>query len=184
MTYWLFIIPFISAFIGWGIHRIAVKWFLYRWLPKNQQMLAEKSAGLVRAELATLNLQQKISDPSHLDKVLPMIEAHVDDFLRNKLKAQMPVISMFVGDKTIQSMKTIFMQEIQTLFPQVMKQFAGNLEENLNIEQTVINKVNAVSPGRIEKSLIKQIRWISLAGALTGFLIGLIQIIITILINS
>jgi hypothetical protein len=50
-------------------------------------------------------------------------------FLRIKLKDEMPMLSMFIGDKTITSLKKFFMQEIEILFPQVMKQFAANLEK-------------------------------------------------------
>ena len=80
--------------------------------PKRQQQFAEKLGKLVSAEFLSFDdIEQKISNPENLKKVMPMIETHVDDFLRNRLKDEMPVISMFIGDKTITNLKTMFMKE-------------------------------------------------------------------------
>ena len=65
----------------------------------------------------------------------------------------MPVISMFIGDKTIQKMKSAFMQEIETLFPKVMKQYAVNLKDELDIESIVTAKVAAFSSDKLEDIL-------------------------------
>ena len=114
-----------------------------------------------------------------------MIETHIDDFLRNKLKEQMPMIGMFIGDKTINSLKTIFIQEIETLFPQVMQQFAGNLKNELNPEQMVVSKIASISPEQFEtavyQNISKEIRMASIFGAAIGLLIGIIQLTIILL---
>ena len=129
-----------------------------------------------------MDIEKKINDPGNLQKVMPMIETHVDDFLRVKLKAEIPVVSMFIGDKTIVSLKKVFMQEIEILFPEIMKQFASNLKSELDLEKIVIQKVQAISPGKLEKELYKglsgELKWVGIIGALTGFFIGLLQVII------
>ena len=48
---------------------------------------------------------------------MPMIEDHVDEFLRHKLGKEMPCLSLFIGDKTIKHSKWIFMQELEDAFP-------------------------------------------------------------------
>jgi uncharacterized membrane protein YheB (UPF0754 family) len=111
----------------------------------------------------------------------------MDDFLRNKLNQQMPMIGMFIGDKTIGTLKTIFIQEIETLFPQVMQQFAGNLQGKLKIEQLVSSRISGISPIQIEnmvyKNMAKEIRLASLLGAAIGLLIGIIQLLIILYIR-
>lgn len=197
MNYWLFVIPVISAFIGWVTNWVAIKMLFHPRqpkkilgvtfhgiFPKRQQQFAEKLGKLASAEFLSLgDIEQKISNPENLQKVMPMIETHIDDFLRNRLKNEMPVISMFVGDKTIDNLKKLFMQEIEILLPQVMKQYAANLKSELDLEQIVIQKVSKFSSDKLEEVfyqiMSKEFRFVKIIGAVIGFIIGLIQIFIT-----
>ncbi len=154
--------------------------------PKRQKQFAEKLGKLVKTVFSFDDIEKKISDPDNLKKIIPVIETHVDDFLRNRLSAEMPVISMFIGDKTITKLKTAFMKEIETLFPIVMKQFAGNMKTELDLEQIVIKKVSAISSEELEKilqqSMSKEFRSVKITGAVIGLIIGVIQVIITVLV--
>jgi hypothetical protein len=58
---------------------------------------------------------------------MPMIGAHVDNFLKNKLSDEMPFLSLFIGDKTIKSLKKTFMQELEILFPQINEKLCRSL---------------------------------------------------------
>jgi len=201
MNYWLILIPLISAFIGWVTNWIAIKMLFHPRnprkivgitfhgiFPKRQKQFAEKLGRLVSSEfLSFTDIEQKISDPQNLKKVMPLIESHIDDFLRSKLKSQIPVLSMFIGEKTITSLKEVFMQEIETIFPQVMKQFAGNLKNELDLEEIVIKKVAGFSTDKLEEILYqimsKEFRFVEIIGAVIGFIIGVVQVIITITIK-
>jgi uncharacterized membrane protein YheB (UPF0754 family) len=114
---------------------------------------------------------------------MPAIETHVDDFLRNRLSVEMPVISMFIGDKTINKLKAAFMKEIETLFPLVMKQYAGNLKTEFDLEDIVIKKVSGLSSKELEKKLqetmSKEFRLVEITGAVIGFIIGVVQVVLT-----
>lgn len=152
--------------------------------PKRQQQFAEKLGKLVSAEFLSFDdIEEKISNPDNLKKIMPMIENHIDDFLRNRLSTEMPVISMFIGDKTITKLKESFMKEIELLFPQVMKQYASNLKHELDLEQIVIKKVAGFSSDKLEEVLYqimsKEFRFVEIIGAVIGFIIGLLQVIIT-----
>jgi len=202
MNYWLILIPLISAFIGWVTNWIAIKMLFHPRnprkiigitfhgiFPKRQKQFAEKLGRLISSEfLSFTDIEQKISDPQNLKKVMPLIEAHVDDFLRSKLKSQIPVLSMFIGEKTIISLKEVFMQEIETIFPQVMKQFVGNLKNELDLEEIVIKKVAGFSTDKLEEILYqimsKEFRFVEIIGAVIGFIIGVVQVIITITVNN
>jgi len=138
-----------------------------------------------REFLSLFDIEQKISNPENLKSVMPMIEDHVDDFLRIKLKSEMPVVSMFIGDKTITSLKTVFMQEIEILFPQVIKQFAGNLKSELDLEKIVVQKLNSFSSDKLESAILqnlsKEFRFVEMIGAIAGFIIGLMQVMVILL---
>lgn len=199
MNYWLILIPVISAFIGWITNWIAIKMLFHprepkRILgitfhgifPKRQKQFAEKLGKLVSQEFLSFDdIEQKISDPENLKKVMPMIEQHVDDFLRVRMSDEMPVISMFIGDKTINKLKAAFMKEIESLFPAVMKQFAGNLKTELDLEHIVIQKVSNFSSDKLEQILYqimsREFRFVEIIGAVIGFIIGAVQVLITVL---
>jgi uncharacterized membrane protein YheB (UPF0754 family) len=176
MNYWLLLIPVISAIIGWFGSWIAGKIFIYRIIPLRQQALAEKIGKAVSAEFSFADLEKKISDPDNVKKIMPLVEVHIDDFLRNKLKEKMPMISMFIGNKTIDSLKEVFLKEIEDLFPQVLKQFAGNLQSELNIEAMVTRKITTVRTLELEKMFSPALNYFQLAASLTGLIIGLINL--------
>ena len=194
MNSWLILIPLLSAFTGWIAIKIVVK-LVFRpllpqkimgvtWqgiLPAYKQQLAARIGQIAADEFASFpGIEEKISDPRNMEKIKPLIETHIDDFLRNKLKEQMPMIGMFIGDKTISTLKVVFMQEIESLFPQVMQQFAGQLKSDLNIEQMVVSKSASVSSAQIEsllyKNLGKEFQKAAMIGAVAGLLIGIIQL--------
>ncbi len=199
MNYWLILIPLISAFIGWVTNWVAIKMLFHprtpkRFLgitfqgifPKRQEQFADKLGKLVSNEFLSFNdIEDKISSPENLKKIMPMIEDHVDEFLRNRLSTEMPMISMFIGDKTIGKLKGAFMQEIESLFPAVMKQYAANLKTELDLEQIVIRKVSGFSSDKLEEILYqimsREFRFVEIIGAVIGLIIGLLQVLITLL---
>jgi len=197
MNWWLVLIPIISGFIGWVTNWVAIKMLFHprnpvRVLgltfqgifPKRQQQFAEKLGKLVSDELLSFSeIEQKIINPSNLKKMMPLVEAHVDDFLRNKLKDVFPVISMFIGDKTINELKGFFMTELEALFPILMQRYMKNLQEELDLEKIVVEKVAGFSSDKLEEILMgimaKEFRFVEILGGVLGFLIGLLQVGIT-----
>jgi len=201
MNYWLLVIPVISAFIGWITNWIAIKMLFHprdpkRILgitfhgifPKRQTQFAGKLGKLVSDEfLSYEDIEGKISSPENLKNIMPLVETHIDDFLRHRLGKEMPMISAFIGEKTIGKMKDALMKEIETLFPDLMKQFASNLRTELDLEHIVIKKVSAFSSDKLEEILYqimsKEFRFVEIIGAVIGLLIGLVQVGITLLTN-
>jgi uncharacterized membrane protein YheB (UPF0754 family) len=195
MAWQLFLIPVASAFSCWLVIKIFFT-LLFRphqprsilglrvqgILPKKQTAIAAQ-AGKIAAQFFSMGtIEEKIADPSILQKIMPSIEEHIDDFLRNKLKKEMPFIGMFVGDKTISSVKKVFITEIETMFPKIMRSYASNLIADLNIEQLVSQKIAAASIPDIEasfkKSFSKEIRLLELMSASIGLIIGLITMLV------
>ncbi len=199
MSIWLLSIPFISAFIGWFTNWIAIKMLFHPRLPvkilgitfqgifpKRQQQFGEKLGRLVSEEfLSFSDIERKISDPENLHMVLPMVDAHIDEFLRNKLGKQFPMISMFIGEKTIGSLKAAFMTEIEELFPVLMQHYAAQLQKELDLEHIVTEKVKLFSSDKLESVLqqimAKEFRFVEILGGVLGFIIGILQVLITFL---
>jgi uncharacterized membrane protein YheB (UPF0754 family) len=197
MTLLQYILPLLlSCFTGWFVIWISIK-LLFRprkpftvigfkiqgILPANQQIIAAKIGKMVSRELFSFDaLQQKVTDPENFNKLKPEIEKHIDSFLRERLKETFPMLSMMIGDKTINQLKTAFLTELETLFPALMKSYVSNLEKDLDIEKEVSEKIAGFSIIKIEelvyKSAKKQLIKVQLLGAAIGFLAGLIHIFI------
>ena len=201
MSWWLYTIPFISALIHWVTIWMALKllfhprkpmkigWFTLQGVfPKRQRQIAESLGSIVSRELLSFeDIRTSISNPENLQKILPLADAHIDDFLRNKLKKAMPVISMFIGDKTIRELKDVFMKELELLFPVIMNNYADHLKADLDLEKIIVEKVSNFSSDKLEEILqqilTKEFRFVEVIGAALGFLIGLMQIFLTLFLK-
>jgi uncharacterized membrane protein YheB (UPF0754 family) len=198
---WLLIIPIIGAITGWMIGWIIVQGFFYPRTPrkflgitfqgivyKKQQGFAKKTGELAANLFSTIDIGKQIGNPANTREVMPVIEEHIDHFLRNKLTKEMPVLSMFIGDKTIDSLKKTFLKEIEEMLPKVLGQFTESLKKNFDPGQLVTNKISAISPEDLKKMLSKNLaaefRLIKLAGALIGLVAGIIQVLVSFLIVS
>ncbi|MEY3059115.1 MAG: hypothetical protein RL000_467 [Bacteroidota bacterium] len=199
MSIWLISIPFISAFIGWFTNWIAIKMLFHPKeptkilfitfqgvFPKRQRQFAEKLGKMVSTELISFKeIEEKIVNPDNIKKLMPFVEAKVDDFLRRKLSDAFPIISMFIGDSTINQLKTIFMAELDIIFPEMIASYMKNLESQLDLEKIVTEKVYGFSSDKMEAILVqimsKEFKFIEVIGAVLGFIIGLLQIGITLI---
>lgn len=200
MSYGLALIPFLSAFIGWFTNWILLKMLfhpeepkiiagfrLQGIFPKNQGLLAEKIGEMVNRELFSFTeIESKITGADNFQKLMPLIEIHVDEFLRVKLPKQMPMIGMFIGDKTINELKTVFITELESLFPVIMKSYIGNLGADLDLGKLVKEKLNDLSPDTLEKTfrsaMAKELRKTGILGAGIGFLIGILQVLLVLFV--
>jgi len=197
--YTYLVLPLISAFIGWFTNWIAIKMLFHPKqpikllgftiqgiFPKRQQQFAQKLGKMVSQELLSFDdIAQKVSNPANVDKILPVVDQHIDHFLRVKLADAMPVISMFIGDKTIAQIKGILMDELKTLFPTLMNNYMNNLQHDLDLERIVTEKVAAFSSDKLEQILVaimsKEFRFVEILGGILGFIIGIVQVFLTLL---
>jgi uncharacterized membrane protein YheB (UPF0754 family) len=193
----VYLIPFISAFIGWITNWVAIKmlfhprqpvnlgfYTLQGIFPKRQQQFAEKLGKLVAEELLSFeDIRQKLTDPQKIKSIIPLVEDHLEHFLRKKLPDAMPVLSMFIGDSTIQQIKTVLVAELDSLFPLMIEQYLQSTKNDLDLESIVRTKVAAFSSDKLEQILnsimSKEFRFVEIIGGVLGFVIGLIQLLIT-----
>lgn len=199
MNYWLLLIPVISAFIGWVTNWVAIKMLFHPKqpvkvlgitfqgiFPKRQDQFAVKLGKLVSEQLLSFSdIESKLTNPANLQKMMPMVEQKIDDFLRIRLADTMPMISMFIGDKTIEKLKTAITNELESLFPALIKNYTSSLRQELDLEQIVTEKVKNFSSDQLEDILYqvmaREFRFVEIIGGVLGFLIGLLQVGITLL---
>lgn len=195
----IYLIPFISAFIGWFTNWIAIKMLfhpkdpkrilgvtLQGIFPKRQKQFATKLGTVVANELLHFDeIIGRIKDPVNQRDLAPFIETHIDEFLQVKLKEKLPVISMFVGEGMIQKIKEGLMEEIEVLLPELINRFTDKLNESVDVEQIVTEKVSNFSSDKLEEILVsimqKEFRFVEIIGGVLGFVIGLVQVLLTVL---
>lgn len=193
----LYLLPFIAAFIGWFTNYIAVKMLfhprkpvkvlgitLQGIFPKRQTQFAQKLGTLVSNELISFDeIANKINTPNTTKQTLPIIEQHIDHFIQHKLKEEIPLLSMFITEKSIASIKQSMVREIENMFPTLIQKMVEGIKNDLDIEKIVIEKVNNFSSDKLEQILFsimkKEFRFIEIIGAILGFVIGLLQILLT-----
>ena len=200
MNYWLLLIPLISALIGWALNTVLIQLLFYPLtpkkilgitfeglIPKNQQVIASQAAKFVTSHLPFQLIEEKLTHPDIIEKIMPFIEEEIDNFLRNKLPVQMPMISMFIGDKTIAQLKEVLVAELRTLFPKLISNYINTIQSNCTLESIITQKIASIPidslEGYIRDGLKKKFQVFRLTGLVTGLFIGLFQVIISIILS-
>lgn len=184
MSNWIFlVVPFLSGIIGWVTNKIAIKMLFYPkkpilgiqgLIPKKRKELAKKIGSVVEKELVSNeDLLQKVNQEKIFFLIHDMIQSRVD--------------SMFFAQLIPDEMKDNFIKN--TTFEVVMtlreNASSGNLSDLFSISEIVEEKINSFDLDRLEciikdvaKREFKAIEW---CGAILGFIIGLLQLLIFLL---
>lgn len=124
----------------------------------------------------------KLSDPALMLQLRPEIENHVDRFLEEKLKEAFPLLSKFMGEKTLGKFKEAFLTEVETILPNLLKSYSGKLMNEWKPEQLIEEKISAINIEDVERMVqqraAKQLSRFHLAAALLGAVIGCIQVLL------
>jgi uncharacterized membrane protein YheB (UPF0754 family) len=194
MSWWYYFIPVIGACIGWMMNRLLLKLLFHPRkqtrifgisfqgiIPKKQPELALQLGKLAKELLSFTDLEQKITSADNFNMIRPQVETHVDEFLRVRLKEAFPWIGSMIGERTINDLKVLFMNELERIFPMVMQGYLKNLGQQLDLEQLVSNKLTSLSTemleNRLNREIGKELRFVGVFGALTGLIVGLVALL-------
>jgi len=196
MNMFLYTIPIISALIGWITNYIAIKmlfhpkkkinFFIFSIqgiFPKRQHILASRLGNVVATELFSFSdIKDRFTSTETAHEINTILDEKLEDFLENKLKSTMPMLSMFMNDDMKKKIKNTLHEEFQNILPEILNQFSEKLENDIDVEEIVANKVNAFSSDKLEQILYsimkKEFRFIEVLGGVLGFIIGVIQLLI------
>ena len=116
----------------------------------------------------------ELTQGDSFQKILPFIDAKLDAFFKERLVQKMPIISMFIGDKTIAQLKEVFLEELAQIFPALLSEFTQSTANAflLNIETKWSKK--------LETYLLKATQKIRIIAFFLGLIWGfMIQFILT-----
>jgi len=190
----LYLLPILAALIGWITNYLAIKMLFHPHqpkkilgltfqgvFPKRQAQIAEKLGDLVTNELFSMkDVAQKIQDLSTQPEALEEVGKRIEQTIRGKLISAFPMLSMFLSDDMIEKVTNLFKGELEDFLRVSAQGLAVKMEESVDIQALVREKVQAFSSNKIEELLIgfmeQEFRFIEKIGAVLGFLIGCVQV--------
>lgn len=193
MNYQLLALPIISAFIGYITNVVAIR--LLFWpkrpvnlglfsiqgvLPKRQAQIASSVGQLVEQELLSLDeLFDRINTPEIREALTDKIGGILKDRLGDLLPRIVPAkVSKLIGDL----LEKILRQEAANIIRQSMEAGSEYLNQEINIQQIVEDKINAFDLDELEKMIrsvtSSELTFIEVLGGVLGFIIGLLQVAI------
>ena len=194
----IYLLPVIAALIGWATNYLAIKMLFHPQqpkkilglnlqgvFPKRQMQIAEKLGELVANELFSMkDVAQKIEDLSTQPEAMKEVGNRIEKTIRGKLMSAFPMLSMFLSDEMIEKVTNLFKGELEDFLRASTQGLAEKMEESIDVHSLVREKVQGFSSNKIEQLLIgfmeKEFRFIEKIGAIIGFFIGCIQVLIVI----
>ncbi|MCP4294763.1 MAG: DUF445 family protein [Proteobacteria bacterium] len=189
------LIPLISAFIGWLTNWIAVKMLFHPKKPINfglfkiqgifhrrQKDIAFKLGQTIEKKLFShADIHHLISSPEFIQKLLPIIEKYLDDFVENRLRNMHPML-MMLPDAMMVVIKEKLLDEFSNFVPKVLEGAGEALESQINVKEIIREKIEQFDVSELEDilfSILKsEFKMIEYIGGVLGFVIGLSQLLI------
>jgi len=163
------LLPLLVACFGWLISWGFIKLLFFP--HRSMQLLGihwQSPFATMAKEISLDTILPSLTKADSIKALLPFIDAKLDEFFKERLVKKMPVISMFIGDKTITQLKEVFLEELEQLFPNLITKFSQIAKEQflLNIETKWSNE--------LETYLVKATQKIRIIAFCLGFIWGLL----------
>jgi len=190
----LFLLPLIAALIGWATNYLAIKMLFHPRepkkifglsiqgvFPKRQNQIAQRLGTLVANELFSMkDIGQRIEELSTQPEAMEEVGKRIEKTIRGKLISAFPMLSMFLSDDMIEKVTNLFKGELEDFIKASASGLALKMEESIDVEALVREKVRTFSSDKVEELLIgfmeQEFRFIEKIGAVIGFIIGCVQV--------
>ena len=175
----IYFIPFISALIGWLTNKVAIKMLFYPkkpflgihgLIPKRKEKIAKKIGEIVENELLSIDqLLQKVDK----EKIYSVLREKIEGLIEKKFSVIYSMIPTEAKDLIVNEIISMIISEINNL---------NNLSDLVSISKVVEDKIISFDVDRFEllvKNIAKkEFLAIEICGAILGFMIGLLQVIL------
>ena len=194
----LILTPFLTAGIGWLTNWVAIKMLFHpkvplnlvfwKWqglIPRRQKKLAIEASEIIERDILQQNIisteLRKIDLKPYLDKVAHTI---VWNRIGPQLKS-IPLIGSFINESTLAKFEVIAAASINEEAMPIVEKVADEFETKVNFRDIIENNIAAFDLGQLE-IIVKQVAQkefttIERLGAVLGFLVGCVQVILFIL---
>ena len=161
----LFLIPILTGLFGWLLIWLLAKslFFPTKAIQIGRCSWESNLSRLINQFPIELLIPKESDSEASFKAMQPLMEEKLDFFFNHTIKDKLPMMSMFIGEKTVAQLKSVFLEELATIFPQIVGQFAQNTK--MNISKSFPTKLSdSIAP--IVMKAIKPIQW-------AAFILGL-----------
>jgi len=193
-------IPFVTAFIGWLTNWLAIQ-MLFRprqpfpllgfpiqgLVPRRHQDIAERVAEIVEEEFLSQHL---------IREQLNQIDVHryVDEFISKLVRERLapklkniPLVGGMINPNTIATFEKMARDSVHEEIDPLKARLAEDLETRLQVKMIVRERIIAFEMDRLEalvrRLAAKEFRMIEILGGLLGFMVGLAQVGILLIVG-
>jgi uncharacterized membrane protein YheB (UPF0754 family) len=193
-SWWVLVsLPLISALIGWGTNRLAIRMLfhprkpinfglfkLQGLIPRRHAEIAERTGEIVARELVSGHALRNEIEKIDLG---PLLNQSVHKLVRNQLGPRLqtiPFLGSMVNEGMLVKLEGMACEAMEAEAPSINASVAAMAEEKINIQKLVQERVDAFELNKLEEVVwnlaSREFRQIELLGAILGFLIGIIQL--------
>ena len=104
------VISLLSGCLAWFISWLYIKILFIPNIPIVIGKLQWESALYQIVKKLPIESWMELNKTSSFTSLLPLIDQNLDTFFKERLVQKMPVISMFIGEKTITQLKEVFIE--------------------------------------------------------------------------
>ncbi len=193
-------IPFVTAFIGWVTNWMAIQmlfrprepWPIFRWkiqglIPRRQEEIAERVAEVVEQEFISQHLiREQIAQLN--------VHSYVDGFVRHIVRERVaiklrsiPLVGGMINDATLSNLERMALESIHAEIEPLRDRIATDIEARLQVRDIVRERILAFEMNKLEELVrriaAREFQLIELLGGVLGFIVGLAQVGILLLIG-
>jgi len=197
LTHSALVMPVFGGFTGWFTDWLALKMIfnpkqptrylgLFQWqglfLKRRKEVSAEYGRLIAREVVTPHNILEAVLRGPLSDRLYVMVQKQVQRMVDEQAGVARPFVVFAVGSSKYQSMKKMVAAELMKRLPETMKSMESYAGKAMDIENTLVSKMQELSPEEFEGLLrpaFQQDEWILIAvGAALGFLVGELQVFI------
>ena len=191
----LFLTPFITAAIGWFTNWVAIQMlfhprepmrlFFWSWqglIPRRQEQLAAEAAEIIEREIMQ---QHMIVREIRKIELGPYLEEAAHKLVWERIGPQLkaiPLLGGFINESTLAKFEVVAAAAMKDEAGPLMEKVATQFEASVNLKQLIEDNIAAFDLERLEAIVNevakREFRTIERLGAVLGFLIGCLQLLI------
>jgi uncharacterized membrane protein YheB (UPF0754 family) len=197
----LILTPFITAAIGWFTNWVAIQMlfhprepmrvFFWQWqglIPRRQEQLAAEAAEMIEREIMQ---QHMIVHEIRKIELGPYLEEAAHKVVWERIGPQLkaiPFLGGFINDSTLAKLEVIAAAAMKDEAGPLMEKVATQFEASVNLKQLIEDNIAAFDLERLEAIVNevakREFKTIERLGAVLGFLIGCLQLLILLLTGA
>jgi uncharacterized membrane protein YheB (UPF0754 family) len=200
MTWSLLLLPVVGAAIGWGTNYLAIV-MLFRpkaplrllgatiqgLIPRRRHELADSVAEAVARELlGSEDVAEALESETFRGHLAKALDERLARVLAEKL-ATRPLLSQFLTEDVLAPIRQAVIREVVNAFPAVASVLQEALAKELDVRAIVREKLEQLDVDALEALVYRvarqEFRYIEVVGGVIGFLVGLGQVVLALLIG-